>query len=176
MLVTQVATAAAALGWMTMEWWLHGKPSLLGIASGAVAGLVAITPASGSCGPLGALVIGAAAGWLCFLASSRLKRRLGYDDALDVFGVHGVGGIVGALLTGVFASASLGGIGYAEGVGMAAQLGKQALAVGVTCAWSAAVTAASLWLVSKATALRVDAEAETNGLDLALHDERGYNL
>jgi Amt family ammonium transporter len=173
MLVTQVATAAAALGWMTMEWWLHGKPSLLGIASGAVAGLVAITPASGSCGPLGALVIGAAAGWLCFLASSRLKRRLGYDDALDVFGVHGVGGIVGALLTGVFASASLGGIGYAEGVGMAAQLGKQALAVGVTCAWSAAVTAASLWLVSKATALRVDAEAETNGLDLALHDERG---
>jgi Amt family ammonium transporter len=176
MLVTQVATATAALGWMTMEWWLHGKPSLLGIASGAVAGLVAITPASGSCGPLGALVIGAAAGWLCFLASSRLKRRLGYDDALDVFGVHGVGGIVGALLTGVFASASLGGIGYAEGVGMAAQLGKQALAVGVTCAWSAAVTAASLWLVSKATALRVDAEAETNGLDLALHDERGYNL
>jgi Amt family ammonium transporter len=176
MLVTQVATAAAALGWMTMEWWLHGKPSLLGIASGAVAGLVAITPASGSCGPLGALVIGAAAGWLCFLASSRLKRRLGYDDALDVFGVHGVGGIVGALLTGVFASKALGGIGYAEGVGMLAQLGKQGLAVLVTCAWSAAVTAASLWLVSRVTALRVDAEAETNGLDLALHDERGYNL
>jgi Amt family ammonium transporter len=176
MLVTQVATAAAALAWMTMEWWLHGKPSLLGIASGAVAGLVAITPASGSCGPLGALVIGAAAGWLCFLASSRLKRRLGYDDALDVFGVHGVGGIVGALLTGVFASASLGGIGYAQGVSMAGQVGTQALAVLVTCAWSGAVTAASLWLVSKATVLRVDAEAETTGLDLALHDERGYNL
>jgi len=176
MLVTQVATATAALAWMAMEWWLHGKPSLLGIASGAVAGLVAITPASGSCGPLGALVIGAAAGVCCLLASSRLKRRLGYDDALDVFGVHGVGGIVGALLTGVFASASLGGIGYAPGVSMAAQFGVQALAVLVTCAWSGVVTAGALWLVSKATPLRVDVEAETNGLDLALHDERGYNL
>jgi Amt family ammonium transporter len=176
MLVTQVATAAAALAWMAMEWWLHGKPSLLGIASGAVAGLVAITPASGSCGPLGALVIGGAAGVLCLLASSKLKRRLGYDDALDVFGVHGVGGIVGALLTGVFAARSLGGIGYAEGMTMAAQVGTQALAVLVTCAWSGIVTASSLWLVSKAATLRVDAEAETNGLDLALHDERGYNL
>ncbi len=159
-----------------MEWWLHGKPSLLGIASGVVAGLVAVTPASGSCGPLGAMVIGAAAGCLCFLASSRLKRRLGYDDALDVFGVHGVGGIVGALLTGVFASKALGGIGYVEGVGMAAQVGKQALAVAVTCAWSGLVTGGALYLVSKFALLRVDAEAETNGLDLALHDERGYNL
>jgi Amt family ammonium transporter len=176
MLVTQVATAAAALSWMAIEWKLHGKPSLLGVVSGAVAGLVAITPASGSCGPLGALAIGAAAGVLCFLASSRLKRRLGYDDALDVFGVHGVGGIVGALLTGIFASASLGGIGYAEGVTMATQLGSQALAVLVTCAWSALVTGASLWLISRFTALRVDLESETDGLDLALHDERGYNL
>jgi Amt family ammonium transporter len=176
MLVTQVATAAAALGWMGIEWFSHGKPSLLGIASGAVAGLVAITPASGSCGPVGALCIGFAAGVLCFLASTRLKRRFGYDDALDVFGVHGIGGIVGALLTGVFADADLGGIGYAEGVGMAQQVGRQALAVLVTCAWSGAVTAAALWLVSKVAALRVDAEAETDGLDLALHDERGYNL
>jgi len=176
MLVTQVATAAAALGWMGIEWFSHGKPSLLGIASGAVAGLVAITPASGSCGPVGALVIGGAAGVLCFLASTRLKRRFGYDDALDVFGVHGIGGIVGALLTGVFADAALGGIGYAEGVGMAQQVGRQALAVIVTCAWSAAITGASLWLIAKATPLRVDAEAETDGLDLALHDERGYNL
>src|SRR5205085_5717458 len=105
---------------------------------------------------MGALVIGFAAGACCFLASTRLKRRFGYDDALDVFGVHGVGGIVGALLTGVFASASLGGIGYAQGVSMAAQVGTQALAVGVTCAWSGAVTAASLWLVSKFVVLRVD--------------------
>jgi len=176
MLVTQVASAAAALTWMAVEWKLHGKPSLLGVVSGAIAGLVAITPASGSCGPLGALAIGGAAGVLCFLASSRLKRRLGYDDALDVFGVHGVGGIVGALLTGVFASASLGGIGYADGVGMAAQVGSQALAVLVTCAWSGAVTAASLWLIGRFTALRVGVEGETDGLDLALHDERGYNL
>ncbi len=176
MLVTQVATAAAALAWMAIEWRVHGKPSLLGIASGAVAGLVAITPASGSCGPLGAIAIGAAAGVLCFLASSRLKRRLGYDDALDVFGVHGVGGIVGALLTGVFASASLGGIGYAEGFDMAKQVGHQALAVAVTCIWSAVVTGVSLWLIARVTPLRVDVEAETDGLDLALHDERGYNL
>ena len=176
MLVTQVASAAAALAWLAAEWRLHGKPSLLGAVSGSIAGLVAITPASGSCGPLGALAIGAAAGVLCFLASSRLKRRLGYDDALDVFGVHGVGGIVGALLTGVFASASLGGIGLAEGVSMSAQVGHQALAVLVTCAWSGAVTAASLWLIGLATPLRVDAEGEADGLDLTLHDERGYNL
>jgi ammonium transporter, Amt family len=176
MLVTQVATAAAALGWMAVEWTLHGKPSLLGVVSGAVAGLVAVTPAAGSCGPIGALGIGFAAGVLCFLASSRLKRRLGYDDALDVFGVHGVGGIVGALLTGVFASAALGGAGYAEGVTMGAQVGRQALAVGVTCLWSGGVTAVSLWLISRVTALRVDPEGETDGLDLTLHDERGYNL
>jgi len=113
---------------------------------------------------------------LCFLASSRLKRKLGYDDALDVFGVHGVGGIVGPLLTGVFASADLGGIGLAEGVDIGAQVGKQALAVLVTCAWSGTVTAASLFLIGRFTALRVDLEGETDGLDLALHDERGYNL
>ena len=176
MLVTQVASATAALSWLLVEWTLHGKPSLLGVVSGAIAGLVAITPASGSCGPLGALAIGAAAGVLCFLASSRLKRKLGYDDALDVFGVHGVGGIVGALLTGVFASAELGGAGIPEGVTMAQQVGKQALAVLVTCAWSGTITAASLFLISRFTALRVDAEGETDGLDLALHDERGYNL
>lgn len=108
MAVTQIATAAAALGWMFSEWMSHGKPSVLGIASGAVAGLVAITPASGFVGPMGALVIGIAAGVLCFFAATKLKRALGYDDSLDVFGVHGVGGIVGALLTGVFAAASLG--------------------------------------------------------------------
>ena len=176
MLTTQVATAAAALAWMAVEWRAHGKPSLLGIVSGAVAGLVAITPASGSCGPLGALAIGAAAGAVCFLASSRLKRKLGYDDALDVFGVHGVGGMLGALLTGVFASASLGGIGYAEGLTMATQVGRQALAVVVTCVWSGVVTGMALWLIARFAPLRVDIEGETDGLDLSLHDERGYNL
>jgi Amt family ammonium transporter len=176
MLVTQIATAGAALAWMFAEWILHGKPSLLGIVTGAVAGLVAITPASGSCGPLGALVIGGAAGVICFFAASRIKRRLGYDDSLDVFGVHGVGGMVGALLTGVFADASLGGIGYADGVHMLKQVGVQALAVTITIIWSGTVTAGSLWLVNMVAPLRVGADGETEGLDLVLHDERGYNL
>ena len=113
MAVTQIATASAALGWMTCEWVNHGKPSVLGIASGAVAGLVAITPASGSVGPMGAIVIGLAAGFGCFLAAVKLKRMLGYDDSLDVFGVHAVGGIIGALLTGVFCAEALGGAGLA---------------------------------------------------------------
>jgi len=176
MLVTQIAAAAAALGWMFAEWVSHGKPSLLGVVSGAVAGLVAITPASGSCGPAGALVIGISAGVLCFLASSRLKRKLGYDDSLDVFGVHGVGGIVGALLTGVFADAALGGLGLAEGVSMGAQIGKQALAILVTCAWTGAVTFIAWGLVNKISPMRIDSDGETEGLDLVLHDERGYNL
>jgi Amt family ammonium transporter len=176
MLVTQIATAGAALAWMSAEWILHGKPSLLGIVTGAVAGLVAITPASGSCGPLGALAIGGASGVICFFAASRIKRRLGYDDSLDVFGVHGVGGMVGALLTGVFADATLGGIGYVAGIHMARQVGIQALAVLVTIVWSGTVTAGSLWLVNRVSPLRVGADGETEGLDLVLHDERGYNL
>jgi Amt family ammonium transporter len=170
------ATAMAVLAWCAGEALHKGKASMLGAASGAVAGLVAITPAAGNVGLMGALVVGSVAGFACLWGVNGLKKVLGADDSLDVFGVHGVGGIVGALLTGVFASASLGGIGYAPGVGMAAQVGTQALAVLVTCAWSGTVTAGALWLVSKATPLRVDAEAETNGLDLALHDERGYNL
>jgi Amt family ammonium transporter len=111
MLVTQIATAAAALGWMFAEWITHGKPSALGIASGVVAGLVAITPAAGTVGPMGALVIGLAAGVVCFFCATTLKRKLGYDDSLDAFGVHGIGGILGAILTGVFAAPSLGGFG-----------------------------------------------------------------
>jgi ammonium transporter, Amt family len=176
MLVTQIAGAAAALSWMFAEWISHGKPSLLGVVSGAVAGLVAITPASGSCGPGGALVIGLAAGVLCFIASSRLKRKLGYDDSLDVFGVHGVGGIVGALLTGIFADAAMGGVGLAEGISMATQVGKQASAVIVTCIWSGAITFITWGLVNKISPMRIDNDSETEGLDLVLHDERGYNL
>jgi Amt family ammonium transporter len=175
LLVTQAAAAAATLAWLGAEWYSHGKPSLLGAASGAVAGLVAITPASGSCGPAGAIVIGGLAGLACFLASTRLKRRLRYDDSLDVFGVHGVGGILGALLTGVFATQALGGIGLAEGMSLGAQLWAQLKAVLVTAAWSAAVTAGALWAIGRVVSLRVDAEGENDGLDLALHDERGYN-
>ncbi|PKM07635.1 MAG: ammonia channel protein, partial [Gammaproteobacteria bacterium HGW-Gammaproteobacteria-5] len=156
LLVTQIATAAAALAWMAIEWRLHGKASVLGIATGAVAGLVAITPAAGSAGPLGAIVIGGASGVLCFLAAARLKRRLGYDDSLDVFGVHGVGGIVGALLTGVFADAALGGVGLAEGVSIGKQVLSQAAAISVTIVWSALVAWLSLRLIALFSPLRVD--------------------
>jgi Amt family ammonium transporter len=174
MLVTQVATGTAALAWMLAEWALHRKPSVLGIASGAVAGLVAITPASGTCGPAGALVIGLAAGVVCFFASTKLKRALGYDDSLDVFGVHAVGGIVGALLTGVFADAAFGGKGLAEGVTVAAQLWVQFKGVIVTVLWTGLVSFVMLKLIDLAIGLRVDEEQETEGLDLVLHNERGY--
>jgi ammonium transporter, Amt family len=176
MLVTQIATAAAALAWMFAEWLIHRKPSVLGVASGAVAGLVAITPASGSCGPVGALVIGAAAGVICFLASTKLKRAFGYDDSLDVFGVHAIGGIVGALLTGVFAAASMGGAGLPEGVGIGAQVGKQFIGVLLTVIYSALVSVIVLKLIALVTPLRASDDEESEGLDLALHNERGYSL
>jgi Amt family ammonium transporter len=176
MLVTQVATGTAALAWMFAEWIVHRKASVLGIASGAVAGLVAITPAAGTAGPVGALLIGSASGVICFVASTKLKRALGYDDSLDVFGVHAVGGIVGAILTGVCASAALGGAGLAEGVTIGAQVWKQALGVLITIAWTGLVTLVVLKLVDWTIGLRVDAEAETEGLDLAEHNERGYIL
>lgn len=176
MLVTQVATGTAALAWMFAEWVVHRKASVLGIASGAVAGLVAITPAAGTAGPVGALLIGAASGVICFVASTKLKRALGYDDSLDVFGVHAVGGIVGAILTGVCASAAFGGAGLAEGVSIGAQVWKQTLGVLITIAWTGIVTLVVLKLVDWTIGLRVDAEAETEGLDLAEHNERGYIL
>ncbi|NIR31487.1 MAG: ammonium transporter [Gammaproteobacteria bacterium] len=177
MAVTQIATAAAALLWMFSEWIAHGKPSVLGIATGAVAGLVAITPASGSVGPMGALVIGAAAGVGCFLASTRIKRTLGYDDSLDVFGVHAVGGIIGALLTGVFSAEGLGGSGLAEShASIGTQLAAQGLGVVVTILYCGIVSFILLKIVGATIGLRVDGEQETEGLDIALHDERGYIL
>jgi len=175
MLVTQIATAAAALGWMFSEWLAHGKPSVLGIASGAVAGLVAVTPAAGTCGPAGALILGAVAGVGCFFASTKLKRALGYDDSLDVFGVHAVGGTIGAILTGLFAG-TLGGAGLAEGVSLGGQIGVQVLGVAVTWVFTAVATYILLKIVGAVIPLRVTEEEETMGLDLALHDERGYIL
>ncbi|MFQ5567588.1 MAG: ammonium transporter [Paracoccaceae bacterium] len=176
MAVTQIATAAAALAWMFAEWLSHGKPSVLGIASGAVAGLVAITPASGSVGPMGALVIGALAGIGAFLASVRLKRALGYDDSLDVFGVHAVGGIIGALLTGVFCAQWLGGSGFGEGIeGVGAQVGVQLVGVIATIVYTGAASLIILKILDVIVGLRVSDEQETEGLDLALHDEKGYN-
>jgi Amt family ammonium transporter len=176
MAVTQIATAAAALTWMFAEWSFHGKPSALGIASGAVAGLVAITPASGFVGPMGALLIGVAAGFGCYIASVRIKRALGYDDALDVFGVHAVGGIIGAILTGVFVDAGLGGAGLAEGVSMASQVFKQIVGVVATIIYVVIVTFIIVKIVDGIVGLRVTDEEETEGLDIVLHDERGYNL
>ena len=176
MLVTQVATAAGVIGWMAVEWAVHKKPSVLGAASGAVAGLVAITPASGTCGPGGALVIGLLAGVVCYFAATRLKRALGYDDSLDVFGVHAVGGIIGAVLTGVFADASLGGAGLAEGQTIAGQVWVQVKSVLFTVLYSGVLTFIILKLVGLVVPLRVTLDEETEGLDLVLHDERGYNL
>ena len=176
MLVTQVATAAAALAWMFSEWVSHGKPSVLGIATGAVAGLVAITPASGTAGPMGALAIGLISGVGCFLASTRLKRMLGYDDSLDVFGVHAVGGIIGAILTGVFVAASLGGAGLAEGVSMGGQVWIQIIGVVFTVVYTGIVSFVILKVVDLVIGLRVSEEQETEGLDVTLHNEKGYNL
>ena len=174
MAVTQIATASAALSWMFSEWILHKKPSVLGIASGAVAGLVAITPASGSVGPMGAIAIGIAAGVICFLASTKLKNALGYDDSLDVFGVHAVGGVVGALLTGAFSAAIFGGSGIDTGI--ASQIGIQAIGVIVTITYTGALTLLILKILDALIGLRVSEEEESEGLDLALHQERGYNL
>ncbi len=174
MAVTQIATAAAALAWMFGEWLTHDKPSVLGIASGAVAGLVAITPASGYVGPVGALAIGLAAGLVCFLASTKLKRMLGYDDALDAFGVHAVGGIVGAILTGIFAAASMGG--SKADLDIAGQLFIQFKGVVITVIYCAVATFIILKVLDAIIGLRVTEEQETEGLDLTQHNERGYNL
>ncbi|MBO3276159.1 ammonium transporter [Pseudomonas schmalbachii] len=174
MLVTQIATAAAALGWMFAEWVTHGKPSALGIASGVVAGLVAITPAAGTCGPMGAIVIGLASGVICFFAATSLKRAAGYDDSLDAFGVHAIGGIVGALLTGVFAAPALGGFGAVEDIG--GQLFTQFKGVAFTIIYTGIVSFVILKVLDMVIGLRVTEEEETVGLDLSLHNERGYNL
>jgi len=173
MAVTQIATAAAALAWMFAEWLSHGKPSVLGIASGAVAGLVAITPASGFVGPMGSILIGIAAGVGCFIASAKIKKALGYDDSLDAFGVHAIGGIIGALLTGVFVC-TLDGLKPELHVG--AQVWIQTKGVLVTIVYDAILSFIILKVVDMLVGLRVTEEQETEGLDIALHDERGYNL
>ena len=174
MAVTHIATATAALAWMTTEWMIHGKPSVLGIATGAVAGLVAITPASGTVGPVGALAIGLSSGVICYWAASSLKRKLGYDDSLDVFGVHGVGGFIGAILTGVFTAEVFGGTGLDGGIGQ--QLGLQFIGAAATIAYSGVLTLVLAKALDAAMGLRVTADEEAEGLDLALHDERGFSL
>jgi Amt family ammonium transporter len=183
MVNTVVATAAAAFSWMLAEWLIKGKPSMLGLASGAVAGLVAVTPACGFIGPMGAIVLGLLAGVLCLWGVTGLKKLLGIDDSLDVFGVHGVGGILGAMATGVLAAPSLGGTGvydYAAGkvaeYSISGQLVSQAWGVGVTILWSGVVSFVLFKLIDMVMGLRVPEEAEREGLDTTAHGERAYNV
>jgi ammonium transporter, Amt family len=172
MAVTQIATAAAALTWMAVEWIARGKPSVLGIVSGAVAGLVAITPASGFVDPRGALLIGFAAGIACYWGATGLKHMFGYDDSLDAFGVHGVGGMVGALLTGVFAVAAIGGEGKSGLIdGNAHQVLTQLYGIAVTAGYCAIATLVILKVLDATLGLRVDTETERDGMDLAIHGE-----
>jgi ammonium transporter, Amt family len=176
MLVTHIGAATGSLAWLACEWLRYGKPSVLGIVTGMVAGLGTITPASGFVGPLGAIVIGGAAGVLCFFATNYMKRALHVDDSLDVFPVHGVGGILGTLLTGIFVAAAFGGVGYPDNGGMGRQVLIQLVGVVAVGAWSGILTWILLKLVDAAVGLRVAAEEETEGLDTVLHNEKGYNL
>jgi Amt family ammonium transporter len=171
--VTHISASAAGLTWMAIEWIIHKKPSALGLATGAIAGLAAVTPVSGFIGPVGGLSIGIASGAICFLASTTIKRKLGYDDSLDVFGVHGVGGFVGTVLAGVFCVKALGGN---LDVSMGTQVGAQLTAAIITIVYTATVSWVILKVVDALIGLRVAPEHETQGLDLALHDEVGYRL
>jgi Amt family ammonium transporter len=179
---TILATAAATLSWMLVEWITRGTPTMLGAASGAVAGLVAVTPACGFIGPMGAIVLGLIAGVVCLLAVSKLKSALGYDDSLDVFGVHCVGGILGAIMTGVLADPSLGGTGVYDYVAdkvadfdMTAQVIAQLWGVGTTIVWSAVVSLVAYKLVDLTIGLRVSEDTEREGLDTTSHGERAYD-
>ena len=176
MVVTQISTAAAALTWMFLEWRSHGKPSALGLVSGAVAGLGAITPASGFVGPMGAFVIGITSGLACYFVVVRVKTALGFDDSLDVFGVHGVGGTIGVLLAGVFVADRFGGAGLAEGVSMASQVGTQVIGIGATIVYCGVVSFIILKVLDNVIGLRVSEQEEQEGLDIVCHDEQGYNL
>ena len=172
--VTHISASTAALTWMFIEWFKHGKPSVLGIATGAIAGLAAVTPAAGVIGPMGGFSIGLASGVICFLASTALKSKMGYDDSLDVFGVHGVGGFVGTVLAGVFGATALGGLGLDRSIGE--QVGVQLAAGLLTAAWAAIAGFALLKITDAIVGLRVDEESESTGLDISEHEERGYNL
>ncbi len=180
MLVTHLSAACGSLAWMAMEWLRHGKPSVLGIVTGMVAGLGTITPASGSVGPAAAVVIGLTAGVVCYFATITLKNRFKIDDSLDVFPVHGVGGILGTLMAGIFCAPNLGifsGNGFSEGVSsIGGQLSIQATGVVATFLYTAVVSWILFKLIDLVIGLRIDEEEETIGLDLVLHDERGYDL
>lgn len=172
---TFLATAAAVLSWSLVETLTRGKASMLGAASGMIAGLVAVTPAAGIAGPMGAIIMGLIVSPLCYFFVSVIKNKFHYDDTADVFGVHGVGGFFGAIATGVFASSSLGGIGYADGVTMGSQLMTQITAVAITIVWCGVVSAILYKVVDALVGLRVSMEAEREGLDLSSHGEAAYH-
>jgi Amt family ammonium transporter len=176
MLVTHLAAAVASLTWMVIEWQRFGKPSLVGTVTGTIAGLATITPASGFVGPLGAIVIGIVSGSLCYVAVQIVKQRFAVDDSLDVFGVHGVGGMTGTLLTAPLMAAGLGGVGFAEGVTMTSQFVVQLIGVGVTAVWSIVASFVLIKITQMVVGLRVNLDIETQGLDLSEHGETGYNV
>ena len=180
MLVTHLTAACGSLAWMAMEWIRHGKPSVLGIVTGMVAGLGTMTPASGSFGPAGAVVIGLSAGIVCYFATQAVKNAFKIDDSLDVFPVHGIGGMLGTLLAGVFCAQNLGifsGNGFSDGISsMSGQVGVQAIGVVATIAYTAIASWVILKIVNIFVGLRIDGDEENQGLDLVLHDERGYTL
>ena len=175
MLVTHIGAATGSLGWMFREWYKQGKPSVLGIVTGMVAGLGTITPASGFVGPIGALIIGSLAGVICYEATQYIKKGLGIDDSLDVFPVHGVGGMLGTTLTGVFVAASWGGAGLPEGVSMGSQVMVQIIGVITTVIWCGFFTYVILKVVDSLNGLRLSEEDEETGIDLTQHGEAGYN-
>ena len=174
LLVTHLSASTATLVWLGIDWVKYGKPSVLGAATGSIAGLAAITPASGSVGPMGAIAIGAASAMICYYFSTVLKMKLRYDDSLDVFGVHGVGGFVGTILAGVFVAGSLGGTGLADGMTIGSQVGVQLSAAILTAVYTVIATFVILLLVKMLVGLRVIDDVETRGLDLGEHGERGY--
>ena len=175
MVVTHVSAAAASLTWMAIEWIKYGKPSLVGMVTGTIAGLATITPASGFVGPLGGLIYGIAAGGICFVAAQAIKQRFEIDDSLDVFAVHGVGGVLGTLLTAVFALPALGGLGLPEGATVFSQLGVQALGAGAALLWAGVASFVILKIILAWTGLRAEAEQETEGLDVTVHGEHAYD-
>jgi len=176
LVATHISASAATLAWMAIEWVKLGKPSVLGVATGSIAGLAAVTPASGFIGPIGGLAIGIASGIICYYAATSLKNKFGYDDSLDVVGVHGVGGLVGTLLAAVFASPIFGGKSTEEGYSIASQLGTQASAAAITTVYTLIATYIVIKIVDVAIGLRVTEAEEQRGLDLSLHDEVGYNM
>ncbi len=176
MLVTHLSAAAGSLAWMAIEWVRYGKPSVLGIVTGMVAGLGTITPASGFVGPMGGVIIGLCGGTVCYFATQLIKSRLKIDDSLDVFPVHGVGGALGTILAAVFVSVAFGGSGYAENMNLGSQLGVQILGVAATAAYAGVASYILLKLVGMILPLRADDETEQQGLDLVQHGETGYNM